>query len=125
MTNRRCQTAFVDANEAAAVYRTTLEAQGELGEGTSKVNRWNRLHTQNHDAYLVLRTSPLGRREIEALLCHQDDVVRSGAAAHAILWNEGAARPVLEDIASKTGLGSFTAEIVLREFDRGRLSHDW
>jgi hypothetical protein len=114
----------VDEHEAATVYRLTLEAQGELGQGTSKVKRWNRLHDENHRAYLMLRSTPGGRREIEALLGHRDDVVRLGAAAHAILWNERDARPVLEEVAAKVGLVAFTAEMVLREFDGGRLSHD-
>jgi hypothetical protein len=115
----------VDSSEAARVYLTTLEAQAELGAGTSEVKQWNRLHEENHGAYLVLRSSPDGRRSIEALLSHADDLVSSGAAAHAILWNERVARPVLEAVAAKSGLVAFTAEMVLREFDGGRLSHDW
>lgn len=107
------------------MYLTTLEAQAELGAGTSEVKRWNRLHEENHRSYLVLRSSPDGRGSIEALLSHADDLVRSAAAAHAILWNEGAARPVLEAVAAKSGLVAFIAAMVLREFDGGRLSHDW
>lgn len=115
----------MDSSKAARTYRATLEAQGKLGYGTLKVERWNRLHDKNHSAYLALRSSPEGRCEIEALLRHDDDVVRLGAAAHAILWNETAARPVLEDIASGSGLVAFTARMTLQEFDLGRLSHDW
>ena len=115
----------MEIEEAALIYRSTLESQATLGTGTSKVARWNALHDRNHAAYLVLRQTSEGRREIEKLLTHADPVVRLGASAHAVLWDAAMARPVLEEVAGGPGLAGFTASIVLRELDAGRLSHDW
>jgi hypothetical protein len=106
-------------------YRTTLEQMATLSEGTVSPRKWNRLVKANHDSYLLLRDTEAGRNAIEALMSHGSPTVRSWSAAHSLLWNERAARPVLEALAADGSLVSLSAEYTLKEFDRGRLSHDW
>ena len=117
--------ALVSVDEEAERYRTALEQMATLAEGTTSPKRWNRLVEANHNSYLLLRETEIGRTAIEALISHESPTVRSWAAAHALLWNEAAARPVLEALAADGGLLSVSAEYTLKEFDRGRLSHDW
>ena len=135
--SRNCRSALVDCAtlvvqsgavtpEIAVVkYTETLEAMAALGEGTSVSAKWNRLVRANHDAYLVLRESDDGRRVIETGMDHEAATVRVWAAGHVLLWNEAAARPVHAALVEAGGLASVSAEYTLREFDRGRLSHDW
>ena len=87
--------------------------------------QWNRLVQANHDSYLLLRESEAGRTAIEALMSHRSSTVRSWSAAHALLWNQPKARPILEALAADGGLATTYADYTLKEFDRGRLSHDW
>jgi hypothetical protein len=119
------QSVAVTPETAAVKYTETLEAMAALGEGTPASAKWNRLVRANHDAYLVLRDSDTGRRVIETRMGHESATVRGWAAAHALLWNEPAARPVLVALAEAGDLLSVSAEYTLREFDRGRLTHDW
>ena len=119
------QSLAVTPETASAKYTETLEAMAALGEGTPESAKWNRLVRANHDAYAVLRESESGRRVIESQMGHESATVRAWAAAHALLWNEPAARPVLVALAESGGLLSVSAEYTLREFDRGQLSHDW
>ena len=117
--------ALVSADEEAERYRATLDEMATLAEGTTSPKEWNRLVKANHASYLLLRETEVGRITIEALMSDDSPTVRSWAAAHALLWNEGAARPVLEALETDGGLLSVSAKYALKEFDRGRLSHDW
>lgn len=119
------QSVAVTPNVAVAKYTETLEAMAALGEGISASPKWNRLVRANHEAYLVLRESDDERRVIETAMDHDAATVRGWAAAHALLWNEAAARPILAALVEARGLVSASAEYTLREFDRGRLSRDW
>jgi hypothetical protein len=119
------QSVAVTPEIAAVRYTETLEAMAALGEGTPASAKWNRLVRANHDAYLLLRESDTGRRVIETQMGHESGTVRGWAAAHALLWNEPAARPVLVALVEAGGLRSVNAEYTLPEFDRGRLTHDW
>ena len=104
-------------------YRSTLEQLAAMSGEKSSSSEWNRLVRENHASYLVLRESDEGRSAIEKLMTHDSATVRSFAAAHVLLWNEAAARPVLEMLA--TSDTALDAKCTLREYDRGRLSHDW
>jgi hypothetical protein len=106
-------------------YRSTLEQMAALRGGTSSPPEWNRLFRANHSSYLVLRESIDGRSAIEALLSHDSATVRSVAAAHVLLWNETAARPVLDALLTGDDVTAVDAKYTLREYDRGRLTHDW
>ena len=117
--------AAVGVDEEAEQYRTTLEQMATLEEGTMSAGEWNRLVQTNHDSYLLLRETETGRSAIEALMSHTSSTARSWSAAHALLWNQPHARHVLEAFAADGSLASDYAEHTLKEFDRGRLSHDW
>jgi hypothetical protein len=108
----------------AARYRSVLEQMAALGDHRS-APKWNTLATANHDSYLVLRETEEGRSAIEELMSHDSPTVPGWAAAHALVWNETAARPVLEALAAGGGLVSVSAKNTLTEHERGRLSHDW
>jgi hypothetical protein len=56
---------------------------------------------------------------------HPPTTVRGWAAAHALLWNEEGARPVLAALAEDDGLEGLSARQTLQAFDAGTLSHDW
>ena len=117
--------ALVSVEEEAEQYRTTLEQMATLEEGTMSAKEWNRLVQASHDSYLLLRETEAGRTAIEALMSHSSSTVRSWSAAHALLWNQPEARPILEALATDGGPASTYAEHTLKEFDRARLSHDW
>jgi hypothetical protein len=74
---------------------------------------------------LELRATPGGRAGISELINDPIPTVREYAATHALFWNEGRARAELEAQAASDGLAAFGAEMVLREFDAGRLKADW
>lgn len=115
----------MSVDEEAEHYRITLEQMATVEEGTMSGGEWNRVIQANHDSYLLLRETEAGRTAIEALMSHSSSTVRSWSAAHALLWNQPEARPVLEALAADEGLASNYAEYTLKEFDRGQLSHDW
>ena len=54
-----------------------------------------------------------------------DQRERCTAAAHSLQWTPETARGVLEDLRDSNGRNSFEAEMVLREYDNGRLSFDY
>lgn len=110
---------------AGALYRSTLDEMADLRDGTDHPEQWNRLVNSNHDAYLALRDSDDGRRVIEDPMSHESPTVRGWSAAHVLLWNPDAARPVLTALAGEGGLAGLSAKTTLSEFDSGQLSHDW
>ena len=104
---------------------STLEQLAAFDEPGADTDAWNRAVEANHSCCLVLRESREGRGAIERLLDHLAMTVRGWAAAHALLWNEERARPVLEALAEDDGLEGLSARHTLQPFDAGTLSHDW
>ncbi len=74
--------------------------------------------------YKRLRETEEGRTAMITLLTDPSPDVRGWAATHVLGWRPEIARPVLENLRDSKGRRSFDAEIVLREFDKGRLSFD-
>lgn len=74
--------------------------------------------------YKRLRETEEGRTAMTTLLTDASPDVRGWAATHVLSWAPEIARPVLENLRDSKGRRSFDAEIVLREFDKGRLSFD-
>ena len=113
---------------AADRYRQTLEAMADLvGEQghTDATRRWDRLVEQLDDERRVLEESEEGRSAIGALMSHPRPTVRLWSAAAALFWDEGQARPALEEIREEPlryGLHSITAKHTLLEYDAGRLT---
>ncbi|MGB9689865.1 hypothetical protein [Thermogutta sp.] len=85
----------------------------------------NRAHDRAHQCYKELRTTPEGRQAICDLMRDPDPYVRSAAAARALFWKPEEARQVLEELIEQGGILGFECELVLKEFDAGRLSFDY
>jgi hypothetical protein len=115
----------VTLEEETRRYVVTLEQLAALGEPGTDTDAWNRAVEANQSSYLVLRQSREGRGAIERLIDHPATTVRGGAAAHALLWNEERARPVLAALAEDEGLEGLSARQTLHAFDAGTLSHEW
>jgi hypothetical protein len=116
--------ADADVTELAARYRELLVERDAASDNPRKANRlWDR----NHRCYKALRETGAGREAIAAMMDDPLPAVRLTAAAHAIFWEERRARRVLEAIAEDADRWEhgMSAEMVLREFDAGTLSHDW
>jgi len=96
--------------------------------GTAAISdpeRANRAHMEMHAAYKVLRSTEQGRAAIWALTRAAERSVRCAAAAHSLEWKPALARGVLETLRDSDGPFSFEAQMVLREYDAGRLTFDY
>ena len=99
-------------------------AAGAHGRGTVEGN--SRLANRNYDKIIdALREldqqSTDGRKVLRRLYFHQDPAVRVWAATHLIeMDTEGAVR-VLREVAEHSGMIGFGAEMVLKEWEAGRL----
>ena len=79
-----------------------------------------------HICYKVLAKSQEGRESISMLMNDADPYVRLWAASHSLMWSPREARRTLERIRdTETFPVSFTAEMTLDEFDKGKLSFDY
>ncbi len=110
-------------SEFRAVGLAMHEGRVEVG---GKARSWNKLFDRQQSLYLVLRETEEGRRGLVALALHHDcQTVRDSAAARALFWDAEQVRPVLEVAATHGGLAGRSAEMVLKEFDAGRLHFDY
>jgi hypothetical protein len=117
----RVQEKTVD--DLIADYRQALVAMDGIRlEEDRGARNWNRLVHSVQRAQLRLRETPEGRAAITALIGDPVPTVAHWAASHSLFWDEAKARHHLEAEMSAGGLG---AEMTLREFDAGRLRHDW
>lgn len=85
----------------------------------------NRAHDRAHQCYKELRATPEGREAICALMHDPDPDVRAAAAARALFWKPEEARRVLEELIQLGGIIGFECELILKEFDAGRLTFDY
>lgn len=116
----------VDVAALLDTYRgTLLTMHDERVEAGGQPRRWNRLVDRLQALHLVLRAEPAGRVGVADLLGDPNTTVRLWAATHALFWAEPAARNALEREASGRGLHAMEAQLVLREFDAGRLDVTW
>jgi hypothetical protein len=100
--------------------------QNAIGMGNiSDPKKANKCHDAVHACYKVLRETKEGREAIIRLLKDAQPEVRCGAAAHSLQWVPELARPVLEALRDSWGPCSFEAEMVLKEYDKGRLTFDY
>jgi hypothetical protein len=113
---------------AAERYRQTLAEMADLvgDQGhTDSTRRWRRLVEQLGEDQRVLEESDEGRAAITELVDDPRPTVRLWSAAAVLFWDEGRARPALEQIREEPigyGLHSIVAKHTLLEFDAGRLS---
>jgi hypothetical protein len=112
--------------ELIAAYRDALVAMDGIRlEPDTGARRWNRHVHQVQRAQLELRKTHEGRAAITALIDDPVPTVAHWAASHALFWSEVEAQHRLETERRAGGIGSFEAEMTLREFDAGRLRPDW
>jgi hypothetical protein len=116
----------VDVADLAGQFRAILLAMHECrGSEDGSPRRWNRLVSEMQSIHLRLRDTEEGRRAITALVKDECLTVRQWAATNALAWSPKIARAELERQARADGLGSFEAQMTLREFDAGRLDTAW
>ncbi len=94
------------------------------GEGTLSGDY--KLANKSYDAKMkalkrILEFGNAGRDEILLLLNHDNDSVRTSAAAHSLGYNEELALETLEEVASGDDIISLNAEMVIKEWKGGRL----
>jgi hypothetical protein len=109
-----------DLHSLVAQYREA--AEGMSNEDPTIANRW---HGIAHSCYKRLRSSTTGRALITTLMLDASPHVRCSAAAHSLQWDPDTARAVLEALRDAKGPCSFEAEMILAEFDKGRLTFDY
>lgn len=99
-------------------------SEGRVDRGGDP-ERWNRLVNELQRLQLELRQTEQGRDGISDLMHSDDATVRTWCATFALFWDEYKARQVLQAEVEAKGLAGFESEIVLREFDAGRLNMTW
>ena len=111
--------------ELADGYASALRG---LADARGDAPRYNRLVDEAQRCHLELRATPEGRAAIEALLDDPDPEVRGWAAAHVLMWNPRPAKKVLKrlkDDSTADWSVQVSADMTLREYKAGRLTHDW
>ena len=112
--------------DLAEEYRSALVEMDEIRLAEDRgAKHWNRCVHRVQRAQLELRDSVEGRNAISILIDDPVPTVAHWAASHALFWSERRARRHLESVAAQDGPGSFAATMALREFDAGRLNHEW
>jgi hypothetical protein len=108
-------------------YRAVLvEMDSQRIEHGGKPQSWNRLVHRMQAVQLQLGATQAGRDAITALISDENPTVRSWSAVNALAWAESVARAELErEVETDSGPRGFEAEVVLREFDAGRLNTGW
>ena len=85
-------------------------------------NRANKAHDSLIQAYRNLNVFGLeGLRALLPLMEHENEGVRNWAATHCLELDEPKAKAVLLDLAKGDSLTSFSAEMVLSEWNQGAL----
>jgi HEAT repeat protein len=104
-------------------YRAVLvEMDSQRIEHGGTPRSWNRLVHRMQAIQLQLGATQAYRDAITALISDENPAVR-WSAINALAWAEGVARAELErEVETDSCLRGFEAEVVLREFDAGRLN---
>jgi hypothetical protein len=107
-------------------YRQALVAMDSISlAGDKGARKWNAHVHSVQRAQLELRATPDGRTAISALIDDPVPTVAHWTASHALFWDEDRARLHLVRERAAGGVRAFDAKMTLREFDAGRLRHDW
>ena len=114
-----------DVADLVAEYRRCTVAWANLPSAEHR--KANRLFDQRHVIQKELAATDEGRESLASLMDDEDPDVRASAAAHSLRWSEPRARGVLEAIRDHEPplRASLSAEYVLKEHDKGRLSFDY
>ena len=103
---------------AIAAFREAAVAKAEFATPSAKDHE---LHAAMATAWRLCRSSDEGIRALRELLEDSNDYVRCWVAAGLLSIGEVHARSTLEVIAQRSDLLGFNAQIVLQEFEAGRL----
>ena len=111
-------------NNVDSVIGSYTESAIAHGEATMQGD--NKLANKSYDEIIscakqLRALGNSGRDELEKLLKHSNDSVRLWAATHSLRDNEIKAKSALNALAKSNGILSFSAEMVLTEWDGGRL----
>jgi hypothetical protein len=121
-----CILSVVDVDDELEEYRQVLlemhECRIEIG---GEAKNWNKLVDRMQVIHLVLRETEAGRAGITRLALDENPTVAGWSATNAMAWAPEVARPVLEELAQRPGLGSISAEYALKEYDKGKLNTSW
>jgi len=87
----------------------------------------NKAHDEVHACYKVLKNTEAGRQGIIGMMSDENPHIRLVAAARSLPWCTEQARNVLEALctADVPWQVTFSAEMVLKEYDKGRLTFDY
>ncbi len=102
--------------------KTAIEHGIALFEVTINSRKSNRLHDLCFKYFKKLKSQ--GSQGIDLLLnllSHDSDYVRYNAAVHLLSVEPEKAKGVLTDLATRPGIFGFTVEMVLKEWDKGKL----
>lgn len=97
-------------------------AEGTASTVPQLANKWQR---EMHQCYKALIQTPDGRNALLELLDDPSPHVQCWAGAHCLQWDAERAKRTLQALCDARGPCSFTAEITLAEFAKGRLSFDY
>lgn len=125
MTSERIQSLIAQFREAVleeAEYSSRALTDPKRKTDPDKANR---AHDRAHRCYKELRTTPEGRQALCDLMGDPDPDIQSAAAAYALFWKPEEARQVLEKLIQLGGIVGFECELILKEFDAGRLTFDY
>lgn len=109
----------------ADLLRAYAEAASAHGAASAKGDY--RKANPQHDAlaaiYRELRSrGPEAQRSLLGLLDHSDEAVRGWVASHALEFAPEEGQPVLEALATSSGIWKLTSRLTLQEWRNGRLS---
>jgi len=101
--------------------------EAAIGHGSPNPREANAWHDRLHAYYKVLRESEEGRQGIASLMDDQDPHVRGWAAAHSLQYYTEQARIVLQTLCTEEvpWQVAFSAEMTLKEYDKGRLTFEY
>lgn len=101
-----------------------VDAAMRHGQATmqSDPDRGNVQHDLLMEALAEMRASPYGEEgALTSILGHQDASVRTWAATHLLRLDPDKALPVLHKISALPGLIGFEAEMVIKQWNKGKL----
>lgn len=104
-------------------YRAAAERHGSATQ-QGDYETANESHDRLHQIVVAIGThGEEGRRALHELMKQEKvgDHVRLWAATHLLVWAPETAQKTLEDVVTKGGVVGFSARMVLREWQAGRL----
>ncbi len=109
----------VDTNKIVAEFESFC-IKNDAAAQASNPNLANKYAKKIINCYLQLKE--MGKtNELSKLLKSENENVRLWAATHTLQTNEVEAKQVLHELVVKPGLNGFSAEMTLRQWEKGNL----